>query len=82
MSGENFTITGVNTTATMLMSFTRMFRDGPEVSLQGSPTVSPITAAACVGFLLPSASFLPPKLPFSMCFLALSQAPPASPDAE
>ena len=77
MSGENFTITGVNTTATMLMSFTRMFREGPEVSLQGSPTVSPITAAAWVGFLLPSASFLPPKLPFSICFLALSQAPPA-----
>ena len=43
--GENLTITGVNTTATILMSFTRMFSDGPEVSLQGSPTVSPMTAA-------------------------------------
>ena len=43
--GENLTITGVNTTATMLMSFTRMFSDGPDVSLQGSPTVSPMTAA-------------------------------------
>ena len=44
--------------------------DGPEVSLNGSPTVSPTTAALWQS--LP----LPPKFPASICFLALSQAPP------
>lgn len=52
--------TGAKTMQTMLMSLIRMFSAGPLVSLQGSPTVSPITAAAWVGFLEPSASFLPP----------------------
>ena len=45
--------------------------EGPEVSLKGSPTVSPTTAALWAS--LP----LPPWLPSSMYFLALSQAPPA-----
>jgi len=40
------------------------------VSLNGSPTVSPVTAAWCAS--LP----LPPKCPRSMCFFALSHAPP------
>jgi hypothetical protein len=31
------------------MSFTRMLREGPEVSLRGSPTVSPMTAAYDAG---------------------------------
>ena len=43
---------------------------GPAVSLYGSPTVSPVTAAAW------AAEPLPPKLPSSMYFLALSHAPP------
>ena len=43
---------------------------GPAVSLNGSPTVSPITAAACAG------EFLPPWLPSSTIFFALSHAPP------
>src|SRR5690242_11146727 len=43
---------------------------GPAVSLYGSPTVSPVTAA------LWASEPLPPKLPSSMYFLALSQAPP------
>jgi len=30
-------------------SLTRMLMEGPEVSLSGSPTVSPTTAAACSG---------------------------------
>ena len=47
-----------------------MFRDGPDVSFSGSPTVSPTTAALC------SSEPLPPRLPASMYFLALSQAPP------
>ena len=52
-------------------SLIRIFREGPEVSLKGSPTVSPTTAA-----LWQSEPF-PPWCPASMYFLALSQAPPA-----
>ena len=63
-------ISGTNTSETMVISFIRMFMLGPEVSLNGSPTVSPTTAALCAS--LP----LPPKLPPSMYFLALSHAPP------
>ena len=48
-----------------------MFIAGPEVSFSGSPTVSPTTAA------LWTSEPLPPRLPFSTYFLALSQAPPA-----
>ena len=55
---------------TMDSSLIRMLMDGPEVSLKGSPTVSPTTAALWES--LP----LPPYLPPSMYFLALSQAPP------
>ncbi len=44
---------------------------GPAVSFNGSPTVSPTTAALC------GSECLPPKLPSSMYFLALSHAPPA-----
>ena len=44
---------------------------GPAVSLNGSPTVSPMTAA------LWASEPLPPSWPSSMYFLALSQAPPA-----
>src|SRR5258708_5800360 len=43
---------------------------GPAVSLYGSPTVSPVTAA------LWASEPLPPWWPSSMYFLALSQAPP------
>ena len=34
-----------------LMSLMRMLSDGPDVSLNGSPTVSPMTFASCTGFL-------------------------------
>ena len=47
------------------------FSAGPAVSLNGSPTVSPMTAASC------DFEPLPPSWPSSMYFLALSQAPPA-----
>ena len=47
------------------------FSAGPAVSLNGSPTVSPMTAA------LWASDPLPPSAPSSMYFLALSQAPPA-----
>ena len=41
------TNSGANTTDTMVISLIRMLIDGPEVSLNGSPTVSPTTAALC-----------------------------------
>ena len=34
--------------ATTLISLIRMLSDGPEVSLKGSPTVSPVTVALCI----------------------------------
>mmetsp|Transcript_33142 Transcript_33142/g.55544 ORF Transcript_33142/g.55544 Transcript_33142/m.55544 type:complete len:285 (-) Transcript_33142:1557-2411(-) len=54
---------------TIDISLIKMFNAGPEVSLNGSPTVSPTThALPCSVFLMPS---------FSQSFLPLSQAPPA-----
>ena len=50
----------------------RISREGPTVSLRGSPTVSPITVASWVGEPLPS----PSTPPASTNFFALSQAPP------
>jgi len=38
---------GAITKATTDINFNKMFKDGPEVSLKGSPTVSPTTAALC-----------------------------------
>jgi len=38
---------GANTRDSTAISLIRMFNDGPDVSLRGSPTVSPITAALC-----------------------------------
>jgi len=68
-----------------------MLIDGPEVSFNGSPTVSPQTAAAWTSFL-PSiftllnwngsvfsfslSGFLETLVPHSIYFLVLSQAPP------
>ena len=53
-----------------------MFMEGPEVSLNGSPTVSPVTEALWASE--PLYSILPLiSTPFSKDFLALSQAPPA-----
>ena len=54
----------------MDISLIRMFIAGPDVCLNGSPIVSPTTAA-----LWASEPF-PPRLPSSMYFLALSHAPP------
>jgi len=36
---------GAITNATTDINFNKIFNDGPEVSLNGSPTVSPTTAA-------------------------------------
>ena len=55
---------------TRFITLMRGLRAGPAVSLKGSPTVSPMTAA------LWASDPLPPSWPSSMYFLALSQAPP------
>ena len=62
-------ILGAITKATTDINFNKIFSEGPDVSLKGSPTVSPTTAALCA-----SDPFLPSD---SIIFLALSQAPPA-----
>ena len=64
-------ISGANTSDTIASNLSRMFNEGPEVSLKGSPTVSPTTADLC------ASEPLPPSAPASIYFLALSQAPPA-----
>ena len=55
---------------TRFMTLSSGLMAGPAVSLNGSPTVSPTTVAAC------ASEPLPPWLPSSTSFLALSQAPP------
>lgn len=47
------TTSPANTMDTMDVSLIRMLMDGPEVSLKGSPTVSPMTAALCCGLPFP-----------------------------
>jgi hypothetical protein len=37
----------INTSEIIAINLIKIFKDGPEVSLSGSPTVSPITAALC-----------------------------------
>lgn len=69
--GENFTISPAKTTETIDINLIRMFSEGPDVSLNGSPTVSPTTAALC------ASDPFPPCCPVSINFFALSQAPPA-----
>ena len=53
------------------MTVMRVFKEGPAVSLNGSPTVSPTTDALC------ASEPGPPYCPVSMNFLALSHSPPA-----
>jgi len=40
---------GAKTTATIAISLIKILSAGPAVSLNGSPTVSPVTAAMCAG---------------------------------
>ena len=63
-------ITGMSRIATMFAILIMGLIAGPAVSLYGSPTVSPVTPAAC------ASEPLPPYRPSSIVFLALSQAPP------
>src|SRR5262245_48169322 len=69
--GAGYVNSGDASSDAMLISLIRMLIEGPAVSLNGSPTVSPTTAALCTS--LP----LPPRWPASMYFLALSHEPPA-----
>ena len=64
------------------INLTKIFKEGPDVSFNGSPIVSPMTAAVWVSLPCPS-SFLsisypsfPVKVPVSINFFVLSQAPP------
>src|SRR6478752_2093860 len=67
---------GAITSDTIDISLIRMFIDGPDVSLNGSPTVSPVTDALCGSDPLKTISPLI-STPFSNDFFALSHAPPA-----
>src|SRR6185369_9182784 len=69
-------IYGAIISETIDISLIRMFIDGPDVSLNGSPTVSPVTDALCASDPLKTISPLM-STPFSNDFLALSHAPPA-----
>ena len=42
---KNYLINGAITSATTDINFNKILSEGPEVSLNGSPTVSPTTAA-------------------------------------
>lgn len=44
----NLTNNGTNTSETIDINLIKIFNDGPDVSLNGSPTVSPTTAALCL----------------------------------
>lgn len=48
---------GAKTSDSTAISLMRMLRDGPDVSLRGSPMVSPITAALCASDPLGPSSF-------------------------
>src|SRR4029079_8776353 len=68
---------GARTREIVASSFTRTWSDGPAVSLNGSPTVSPTTAAAWASEPLPrTLPWSSLRCPDSMYFLALSHAPP------
>ena len=72
---------GQKTSERMDISLMRILRLGPEVSLRGSPTVSPTTAALWISLPLPTTAPMFLINPASMYFFALSQAPPVF-DAE
>lgn len=44
---KHFYNSGAITNATTAINFNKIFKDGPDVSLKGSPTVSPTTVALC-----------------------------------
>src|SRR5664279_4456279 len=64
------TTAGAISSDTRFITLSSGLMAGPAVSLNGSPTVSPMMVASC------ASDPLPPKLPSSTIFLALSQEPP------
>jgi len=64
------------TNEVIAISLIRILIEGPLVSLRGSPTVSPMTAALCASLLLPCLIPSETRFPASIYFLALSHAPP------
>ena len=68
---DRLMIAGRISSDTRFITLMSGLRAGPAVSLNGSPTVSPMTAAMW------ASEPLPPWWPSSMYFLALSHAPPA-----
>ena len=64
------TTAGAISSATRFITLSSGLMAGPAVSLKGSPTVSPMTVAAW------ASEYLPPMLPSSTNFFALSHAPP------
>ena len=70
LSGDIATTAGAISSATRFITLINGLMAGPAVSLNGSPTVSPITVASWAG------EPLPPWLPSSTSFLALSHEPP------
>src|SRR5688572_20108268 len=68
---------GASTSVIVASSLISTCSDGPAVSLNGSPTVSPTTAALCGSDFLPTTTPSTLNSPLSMYFLALSHAPPA-----
>lgn len=72
-----FTKKEAKTKDKIAINLIKIFKDGPEVSFNGSPTVSPTTAALCSSepFSTKVPSFLH-NYPDSMNFFALSHAPP------
>src|SRR5215475_9897622 len=67
---------GASTSVIVDSSLISTCSEGPAVSLNGSPTVSPTTAALCGSERLPTTTPSTLNSPDSMYFLALSQAPP------
>jgi len=65
-----------NTKLRIAINLIKILRDGPEVSFNGSPTVSPITAALCSSDPFFLVTLLMTNYPDSIYFLALSHAPP------
>lgn len=58
------------------LNLTKIFKLGPDVSFNGSPTVSPITEALWVSLPFYHTKLFSFNNPASIYFLALSQAPP------
>jgi len=68
---------GAKTKDKIALNLIKIFNEGPLVSFNGSPTVSPITAALWTSVCFPRTNpYSLIYLPLSMYFLALSQAPP------